>query len=110
MWPQRHRVTERIRDRETERQRDREKAGSQRDEIQSTRLSLLLHVSVAAVALWQVLAMNMIRTLIVDDEELARKRLRRMLAPFGDVDVIGEAESGADAVTKIGRASCRERV
>jgi CheY-like chemotaxis protein len=43
----------------------------------------------------------MIRTLIVDDEELARKRLRRMLAPFGDVDVIGEAENGAEAVTKI---------
>src|SRR6266540_3707480 len=45
--------------------------------------------------------MNMIRTLIVDDEELARKRLRRMLAPFGDVDVIGEAENGAEAVAKI---------
>src|SRR5262245_6501704 len=45
--------------------------------------------------------MNMIRTLIVDDEELARKRLRRMLAPFGDVEIVGEAESGAEAVTMI---------
>jgi len=45
--------------------------------------------------------MTTIRTLIVDDEELARKRLRRMLAPFGDVDVIGEAENGVEAVTKI---------
>src|SRR5215467_10129805 len=42
-----------------------------------------------------------IRTLIVDDEELARKRLRRMLAPFGDVEIIDEAENGAEAVTKI---------
>jgi two-component system LytT family response regulator len=39
--------------------------------------------------------------MIVDDEELARKRLRRMLAPFGDVEIIGEAETGVEAVTKI---------
>ncbi|HKE02836.1 MAG TPA: response regulator [Blastocatellia bacterium] len=45
--------------------------------------------------------MNTIRTLIVDDEELARKRLRRMLAPFDDIEVIGEAENGAEAVTKV---------
>ena len=43
----------------------------------------------------------MIRTLIVDDEELARKRLRRMLEPFDDLEIVGEAENGADAVTKI---------
>jgi len=44
--------------------------------------------------------MNTIRTLIVDDEELARKRLRRMLAPFDDIEIVGEAENGAEAVTK----------
>jgi len=43
----------------------------------------------------------MIRTLIVDDEELARKRLRRMLEPFDDLEIVGEAENGAEAVTKI---------
>ncbi len=45
--------------------------------------------------------MNTIRTLIVDDEELARKRLLRMLAPFVDIEIIGDAENGAEAVTKI---------
>lgn len=45
--------------------------------------------------------MMTIRTLIVDDEELARKRLRRMLAPFGDLEIIAEAECGVEAVTKI---------
>ncbi len=45
--------------------------------------------------------MTVIRTLIVDDEELARRRLQRMLAAFTEVQVIGEAESGADAVAKI---------
>jgi DNA-binding LytR/AlgR family response regulator len=39
--------------------------------------------------------------MIIDDEELARKRLRRMLAPFGEIEIIGEAENGAEAVTRI---------
>ena len=43
----------------------------------------------------------MIRTLIVDDEPLARKRLRTLLAAFADVQVVAEAENGAEAVTKI---------
>jgi two-component system LytT family response regulator len=43
----------------------------------------------------------MIRTLIVDDESLARSRMRRMLSAFTDVKIIGEAENGADAVEKI---------
>lgn len=41
------------------------------------------------------------RTLIVDDEELARRRLQRMLAAFAEVQLIGEAENGAEAVAKI---------
>ena len=45
--------------------------------------------------------METIRTLIVDDEELARRRLRRMLAAFADVEVIGEAANGAEAVARI---------
>jgi DNA-binding LytR/AlgR family response regulator len=43
----------------------------------------------------------MIHTLIVDDERLARERLRDMLAVVADVEVIAEADSGADAVVKI---------
>jgi two-component system LytT family response regulator len=43
----------------------------------------------------------MIRTLIVDDEPLARKRLRTLLAAFSDVQVKAEAGNGADAVTMI---------
>src|SRR5262245_12915374 len=45
--------------------------------------------------------MKQIRTLIVDDEELARRRLQRMLAAFPDVQIIGEAENGAETVAKI---------
>lgn len=42
-----------------------------------------------------------IRTLIVDDEELARKRLRRLLSAFADVSLIGEAANGAEAVHRL---------
>jgi two-component system LytT family response regulator len=43
----------------------------------------------------------MIRTLIVDDEPLARKRLRRMLGAFPDITVVDEAENGPDAIAEI---------
>ncbi len=39
-----------------------------------------------------------IRTLIVDDEEPARELLRSFLAPWPDVDIVGEAADGASAV------------
>jgi two-component system, LytTR family, response regulator len=42
-----------------------------------------------------------LRTLIVDDEALARERLAAMLAEVGQVDVIGEADSGSAAVKAI---------
>ncbi len=38
------------------------------------------------------------RVLIVDDEAPARAKLRRMLAAFDDVDVVGEAIDGAQAI------------
>lgn len=44
-----------------------------------------------------------LRTLIVDDEYLARERLRQLLAPRSDVEVVGEAASVAGAVEAIGR-------
>jgi DNA-binding LytR/AlgR family response regulator len=42
-----------------------------------------------------------IRTLIVDDEPLARQRLKRLLVDIEGVELIGEAESGVQAVEMI---------
>ena len=42
-----------------------------------------------------------LRVLIVDDEEPARDRLRRMLATFPAVEVVGEAEDGEQALEKL---------
>ncbi len=39
-----------------------------------------------------------IKVLIVDDEQLARDRLARMVAGFDDYEVVGEAGNGLDAV------------
>ena len=43
----------------------------------------------------------MIRTLIVDDEPLARRALRVRLECESDVEIAGEATDGAQAVTQI---------
>ncbi|HBY64303.1 MAG TPA: DNA-binding response regulator, partial [Solibacterales bacterium] len=40
---------------------------------------------------------NRVRALIVDDEELARKRIRRLLAGHREVEVAGECANGLDA-------------
>jgi two-component system LytT family response regulator len=42
----------------------------------------------------------MIRTLIVDDEEPARERLRELLAAVPDVEVVAEAGNGEEAIRK----------
>jgi len=42
-----------------------------------------------------------LRVLIVDDETLARKRVRRLLQGEARVDVIGECANGPDAVAAI---------
>jgi two-component system LytT family response regulator len=42
-----------------------------------------------------------IRTLIADDEPLARERLRALLARHADVEIIGECSNGADAIEAI---------
>jgi len=42
-----------------------------------------------------------IRVLVVDDEELARVRIRELLADIPDVEVAGEAENGLQAVDMI---------
>ncbi len=41
------------------------------------------------------------RVLIVDDETPARERLRRLLAGFDDVQVVGEAHDGEDALSQV---------
>jgi two-component system, LytTR family, response regulator len=45
----------------------------------------------------------MIRTLIVDDEPLPRERIRTLLAERGNIEVIGEAQDGREAVEMIRR-------
>jgi len=42
-----------------------------------------------------------VRTLIVDDERMARKRLRTLLTADAEVDVVGECTNGRDAVSAI---------
>lgn len=41
------------------------------------------------------------KTIIVDDERLARKELRKMLANYDCIEIIEEAENGEEAVQKI---------
>ena len=43
----------------------------------------------------------MIRALLVDDEEPARERLRRLLTELGGVEIGGEAEDGEQAMEQI---------
>src|SRR5437762_5613227 len=41
------------------------------------------------------------RALIVDDEQLARERLRQLLAKHTDVEIVGECADGQEAVNAI---------
>lgn len=41
------------------------------------------------------------KALIVDDERLARTELRRLLTPFKDINIVGEAVNADDALAKI---------
>ena len=42
-----------------------------------------------------------IRVVVVDDEELARARIRDLLGAFDDLECVGEAENGLEAVERI---------
>ena len=42
-----------------------------------------------------------LRVLVVDDEPPARRGLKALLAAHADLEVVGEASSGADAIAKI---------
>jgi two-component system LytT family response regulator len=46
-----------------------------------------------------------VRTLIVDDEPLAREKIRMLLARDGEIELIGECSSGHEAVETIKRES-----
>ncbi|HEY6941661.1 LytTR family DNA-binding domain-containing protein [Dokdonella sp.] len=43
------------------------------------------------------------KALVVDDEPLARERMRALLAEIGDVEVVGEAVNGRDALDAVAR-------
>ena len=45
------------------------------------------------------------KALIVDDERLARVELKRLLTPFKDIKVVGEAVNAEDALAKISELS-----
>jgi two-component system LytT family response regulator len=47
--------------------------------------------------------MRSIRTLIVDDERLAREKIRALLADDAAIDVVGECANGADAIAAVRR-------
>jgi len=47
----------------------------------------------------------MIRTLVVDDEQPARERLKQLLTAHADVEVVGEADDGVEAAEKIAELS-----
>jgi two-component system, LytTR family, response regulator len=46
--------------------------------------------------------LNLIRTLIVDDEPLARERLRTLLAQESDIEIVAECADGVSAAEAIG--------
>ncbi len=41
------------------------------------------------------------RVLLVDDEELARSRLRSLLQGYDDIEIVGEAQDGEEAIARI---------
>jgi two-component system, LytTR family, response regulator len=45
--------------------------------------------------------MNKIRTLVVDDEPLARERLASLLQPLEDIELVGQCRDGEEAITAI---------
>jgi YesN/AraC family two-component response regulator len=47
--------------------------------------------------------MAAIRILLVDDECLVRKVLRQILATYPDVEVVGEAAAGDEAISSVER-------
>lgn len=51
------------------------------------------------------MSMSKMRAVVVDDEPFARQRVRRLLDSEADVEIVGEAGNGVDAVTVINQTS-----
>jgi len=51
-----------------------------------------------------------IRVLLVDDHRMVRESIRRLLTSAQNIDVVGEADNGAEAIASIGKLSpaCRD--
>ncbi len=49
--------------------------------------------------------MKTLNTLIIDDEELARRLIREYLKNHTDIEIVGECENGLDAVKMIGESN-----
>jgi two-component system LytT family response regulator len=47
--------------------------------------------------------MTRLRSVIVDDEDLARERLRSLLTEYGDIEIVGEYSSGANALREMSK-------
>lgn len=43
----------------------------------------------------------MLKTIIIDDEQLARQRLQRLLKQYDEIDILAEAENGAEGLILI---------
>lgn len=41
------------------------------------------------------------KTIVIDDEQLARQRIKRLLKEYDEIEIIGEAENGAEGLTII---------
>ncbi len=48
---------------------------------------------------------QMIRTLVIDDEQPARERLKQLLTAHPDIEVVGEADDGVEAAERIAELS-----
>jgi DNA-binding NarL/FixJ family response regulator len=46
-----------------------------------------------------------IRVLLVDDHRMVRESIRRLLTSAQNIDVVGEADNGAEAIASIGKLS-----
>ncbi len=43
----------------------------------------------------------MIKVLVIDDEELARRRIVELLSDFSEIQMVGECESGQEAIDQV---------
>ena len=47
-------------------------------------------------------SVNNIRVLLVDDDDRVRQTLRSILKPYSNIEVVGEASDGDEAVNRVG--------